>query len=337
MLLNNTYTRTVCLTALILLIGGCAASSSAPVIASTPGSTYDCDANESDWECRARNGDSASNQTSNSRTTVASAESQRVPWWSIRVRGNDGLAPARQTRATQRTRTVANTESRSNTRRGFFNIRMRGSESVPQPTPVAEPAPTPSTAVAAVVEERNLNPTASRTPTAAPVQVQPTPTTTTVRPTATLSTRPINTPSRQVAQVPTNTRSVTPQAPAQRPTPVQRPQPVASPRPVVQQPTPVAAPAAGTMDGLGRDYDYAVQLGAFSNYSRSSDFMSSFPSLDLMRVKTASKGKTFYIVIAGTFENKQLAHAQSEMLASTYGLNDAYIRTVRSIRTAQVN
>ena len=71
----------------------------------------------------------------------------------------------------------------------------------------------------------------------------------------------------------------------------------------------VASPANPDipLDGLGGDYDYAVQLAAFTNYGLSSDFLSSYPSLDLMRVKTQSKGKTFYIVIAGTFENKQLA------------------------------
>ena len=330
MLLNNIYTRSVCLTALILLLGGCAASSSAPRTASTSGSTYDCDANESSWECRARNANAASNQTASQQ---ASSGSERVPWWSVRVRDNDGQAPARQPRATtQRTRSVANTESGENNRRGFFNIRVRGQESLPEP--VAAPASAPAPAVAAVVEERNLN-SSSQPTTTSPTRAQST-TTTSVRPTATLSTRPVNAPSRQVAQTPSSTLSVNPQATAQRPATVQA-APVANPTPRVQQPAATTAPAASSLDGLGRDYDYAVQLGAFSNYSRSSDFMSSFPSLDLMRVKTASKGKTFYIVIAGTFENKQLAHAQSEMLSSTYGLNDSYIRTVRSIRTAQVN
>ena len=90
-------------------------------------------------------------------------------------------------------------------------------------------------------------------------------------------------------------------------------------------------------DGLGRDFDYAVQLAAFSDYSTSSDFLREFPTLELKRIKTLSNGRTFYIVIAGTYETKQLAEAQSQMLRTAYGLGDPYIRTVRSIRTAKEN
>lgn len=87
-------------------------------------------------------------------------------------------------------------------------------------------------------------------------------------------------------------------------------------------------------DGLGRDFDYAVQLAAFSDYTTSSAFLNDHPTLQLTRIKTISNGRTFYIVIAGTFETKQLAEAQSQMLRSAYGMNEPYIRTVRSIRNA---
>ena len=111
--------------------------------------------------------------------------SERVPWWSVRVRGSDGQVQPRQPRATkQRTRNVASTESRSNERRGFFNIRVRGQESLPEPVPAAETAPAAAPAVAAVVEQRNLN-SSSQPTTTSPTRTQSASTSTSVRPTAT--------------------------------------------------------------------------------------------------------------------------------------------------------
>ena len=352
-LLKNTYTQCVCLTGLVLLIGGCAASSTGPVTAKSTGTTYECEAGDTSWECRAQGSETTVQSTPSTTAVVEedeqASESTRAnsSWWSIRTRGGEttnrtsrndtkvATNERRQRRAAvqaeapkQEARTVAKTETPKRERRGFFNIRVRGQDSAPsakQKSDVAETKP------AQVVETSPAVDTTRTTTSAQPLVSIST------RPSDRLSAKPTDTPSRQSLSQRPSTVSSNP-APSVR-------QPVA----VVQVPLPnsrqtsTARRVATTanpdvpLDGLGGDYDYAVQLAAFTNYGLSSDFLSSYPSLDLMRVKTQSKGKTFYIVLAGTFENKQLASAQSQMLTSTYGMDEPYIRTVKSIRNVQIN
>ncbi|MCY4095441.1 MAG: SPOR domain-containing protein, partial [Gammaproteobacteria bacterium] len=228
----------------------------------------------------------------------------------------------------QEPRTVARAEASTRERRGFFNIRLRGRDSSPTTSRESEaPEMTP-----AQVVETSPTMESTRTTTNAQPQVS-----ISTRPSERLSANPSDTPSRQSVSQRPGAVSAQPAASA--------PQPVAIVRvPLADSSSTATARRAVSpampdvpLDGLGGDYDYAVQLAAFTNYGLSSDFLSSYPSLDLMRVKTLSKGKTFYIVIAGTFENKNLASAQSQMLTSTYGIDEPYIRTVRSIRDVQIN
>ena len=173
-----------------------------------------------------------------------------------------------------------------------------------QPEPIAPIQRSINTQPAPVVASSVGQPTVSQ-PTSPTVQTAPAP----VYQTAPVA-QTANTWSQPVSQPTTKTYTLTPQP---------------------SEPAQVYV----TGDGLGRDFDYAVQLAAFSDYAHSSDFLSEFPTLELQRIKTISNGRTFYIVIAGTYETKQLAEAQSQMLRTSYGLGDPYIRTVRSIRTAQ--
>ncbi|MYD44697.1 MAG: hypothetical protein F4W90_12525 [Gammaproteobacteria bacterium] len=391
--MTNPTTRIVVLTGLVFLLGGCAASSSAPVIAQESGELYACDADDDSWKCQAVDSEQrptepslrptlnrpvlasrsepAARQTPQ-RTQTTQADTQRRPWWQVRVRGaNASRTPAvvadagepsadsraastrptirtrptlrtetpSSSRATPRTTTRATADASSRTerqpreRRGFWNIRLRGRDSA---TPREE---TPVLA-ANTSEPRTTTTQTTRTRSApAPVRsVAVAAATTAVQPTSTRSSIPTGVASTQTRSQPSNSVSSNP-----------RPQVIAQPQqPTIRRIPRVAQPAAQVaaatprygdipLDGLGRDYDYAVQLGAFTDFGLSSNFMNSFPTLDLTRVKTSARGKTFFVVIAGTFENKRLATAQSEMLASTYGLDDSYIRTVKSIRLAQIN
>lgn len=347
---KNTYIQFLYLSGLVLLIAGCAASSTAPVTATSTGPTYECEAGDTSWECRTQESDAGTQPTlaSSTATDEEATPTARTnsSWWRIRSRGNENATNAsrsntrvaasnesRQRRTTaqsetpkQEPRTVARTEASTRERRGFFNIRVRGRDTSPTTSRDAEVS---ETTPAQVVD---ITPTAdsTRTTTAAQPQVSMS-----TRPSERLSARPSDTPSRQTA-------SQRPSTVSANPTP-STPQPVAIVRVPLADSTATArravSPAAPDvpLDGLGGDYDYAVQLAAFTNYGLSSDFLSSYPSLDLMRVKTLSKGKTFYIVIAGTFEDKNLASAQSQMLTSTYGMDEPYIRTVKSIRNVQIN
>lgn len=345
-LLKNTYTQCVCLAGFVLLlIGGCAASSSTPVTAQSTGTTYECEAGDTSWECRAQGDEIETTVAPAVEATPAEAErsqSGKRSWWRIRARGNEnpGIASRdnpqvatnekRQSRtaAKEQTATAAKAETPKRERRGFFNIRVRGRDteaSTPQVAETAQTMPTP------VVD---LTPAPETSPT-----------TTANQPTVSISTRP----SERLNPKPKDTSSR--HSISQRPSATSSKPSTTSRQPVVVMQVPrsnssatatarrVASPAKPDvpLDGLGRDYDYAVQLAAFTNYGLSSDFLNSYPSLDLMRVKTHSKGKTFYIVIAGTFENKNLASAQSQMLTTTYGMAEPYIRTVKSIRNIQIN
>ena len=353
-LLKNTYTQCVCFAGLVLLIGGCAASSTAPVTAKSTGTTYECEAGDTSWECRAQATESGVQPTLTSSTAdVGEPEPVSEPtrtnssWWSIRSRSGETTNRAsrnetrvatterRQRRAVaqaeepkQEPRTVAKTDAPKRERRGFFNIRRRGGDSSAATKQESE---TVETKPAQVVE---TSPVAESTRTTSPSRPLVSMST---RPSETLSTRPTDSPSRQTASQRPSNVSANPAAAVSQPVAV-----VQVPLPNSRQ-TSTARRVASTanpdvpLDGLGGDYDYAVQLAAFTNYGLSSDFLSSYPSLDLMRVKTQSKGKTFYIVLAGTFESKQLASAQSQMLTSTYGIDEPYIRTVRSIRDVQIN
>ena len=353
-LLKNTYTQCVCVTGLALLIGGCAASSSAPVTAKTTGTTYECEAGDTSWECRTQGSESAIEPTLSS--TPADVEEPRQAnestrsnssWWSIRTRGDETSNRTRRNETTvatnerrqrravaqteepkQETRTVAKAEAPKRERRGFFNIRLRGRDASSSATPepeIVESKP------ARVVETSPASTSTGTTASAPPLVSIST------RPSERLSAKPVDTPSRQSVNQRPNTVSTNPATSVNQPVAVvQVPLPNSRQTSTARRVTSPANPDV-PLDGLGGDYDYAVQLAAFTNYGLSSDFLSSYPSLDLMRVKTQSKGKTFYIVLAGTFESKQLASAQSQMLTSTYGIDEPYIRTVRSIRDVQIN
>ena len=153
-LLKNTYTQCVCLTGLVLLIGGCAASSTGPVTAKSTGTTYECEAGDTSWECRAQGSETTVQSTPSTTAVVEedeqASESTRAnsSWWSIRTRGGEttnrtsrndtkvATNERRQRRAAvqaeapkQEARTVAKTETPKRERRGFFNIRVRGQDS----------------------------------------------------------------------------------------------------------------------------------------------------------------------------------------------------------------
>ena len=332
MLLKNTHIGIVCLSGLILLIGGCATTPSIPETASTPESVYECEAGDAAWDCKVLGSEPSSKPPQARQEANVEPDQERVPWWRVRVRNSDtqrvaNANPKRPQTAQQQTRQAKEAAAPSKKRRGFLGIRRRNQAPAPQNV---EKTPAPAVAE---VQMRDLNGT---TPTQTPSSIQRTRVATSVQPTPSQGTAPVTTAVRLVPKTPPNIIAVGTQAVSQRPTVAIAPQTT----PVRTAPTSrTSAPtsSSSTRDGLGRDYDFAVQLAAFSNYERSSDFMNAFSSLDLMRVKTATNDKTYYIVIAGTFENKQLANAQSEMLASAYGLSDSYIRTVKSIRTAQVN
>ena len=336
-LLKNTYTQCVCLTGLVLLIGGCAASSSAPVTAQSTGTTYECEAGDTSWDCRAQGAEGETSVAPTIENTPAQAgESSPAnnSWWRIRTRGGESTNNTRRDKpavaSTERRerRTVAKADAPKRERRGLFGIRMRGRDDTTPTTQAPERAATQP----AQVVESSPAPAARQTTTSNPPIVA-----IGTRPSERLSAKPADTSSRQTVRQPTNAVSSNPATTPRQPVVVmQVPRSGESGTTAVRR---VASPANPDipLDGLGGDYDYAVQLAAFTNYGLSSDFLSSYPSLDLMRVKTQSKGKTFYIVIAGTFENKQLASAQSQMLTSTYGMDEPYIRTVRSIRSVQIN
>ena len=341
-LLKNTCTQCVCFAGFFLMIGGCAASSTAPVTAQSTGPTYECEAGDTSWECRAQGTEIETSVAPTPRTAPAEVEQSQPEnrsWWRIRTRGSESsgassrdkpkVATAEKTQpriaARAQPRTVAKTDAPKRERRGFFNIRVRGRDS--------------ASSASQAREEADTNPAQVVDSSAASI---PTPTVTQTTPRASISTRP----SERLSPKPTGTssRQTTSQRPNVTPTTTAR-QPVVVvqvPRSNTSESTTARRVASTTnpdvpLDGLGRDYDYAVQLAAFTNYGLSSDFLNSYPSLDLMRVKTQSKGKTFYIVLAGTFESKNLASAQSQMLTSTYGMDEPYIRTVKSIRNVQIN
>ena len=345
-LLKNTCTHWVCLAGVFLLIGGCAASSTDPVTAQSTGTTYECEAGDTSWECRAQGTEIETSVAPTLETTPTEVEQTRTSnrsWWRIRTRGDESsIATSRdtpkvatsekkqpRTAAKAQPETVAKADSPKRERRGFFNIRVRGKDSASSRSQEPEEA---ETKPAQIVDS---SPAPVTTPTAAANQPLVSIST---RPSERLSPKPSQSSSRQtISQRP----NVTPSTPAT--TSRQSVVVMQVPRASNSSETTTARRVASTanpdvpLDGLGRDYDYAVQLAAFSNYGLSSDFLNTYPSLDLMRVKTQQKGKTFYIVIAGTFETKHLASAQSEMLTSTYGMDEPYIRTVKSIRNVQIN
>lgn len=340
MFMTNPTTRIVFLSSLLVLLGGCALSSTGTVASAEAEAVYACDADDASWDCKAVDTDpSLSPSFDQPAVAAAPQQRERVPWWHIRVRGADSTPPVvasvdRNQRAPQRqaarpSRTETQTaRSAPRERRGFLGIRMRGR--TPEPTPMPEPViasrPTPAQGQQSGAPVRNV-PLSTAAATTASVQ-----------PTLAAGTVTAAAPVRQPVSRPSNTLSVNPatQVEAAPPTITRTPRVVPQP-----SPSPAASPSPQygdiPLDGLGRDYDFAVQLAAFTDYNLSSSFMNSYPALDLTRVKTSSRGKTFFVVIAGTFENKRQATAQSQMLANTYGLQDAYIRTVKSIRTAQVN
>ncbi len=336
-LLKNTYTQYVCLTGLLLLIGGCAASSSEPVTAKSSGTTYECEAGDTSWECRAQGTEIETSVPTTVENTPAEVNDSRPAnnsWWRIRTRGGESTnntrrdKPAVATTQKREARTVAKADTPKKERRGFFGIRMRGKDTA---TSTAEASENVATKPAQVVES-NPTPTTNRTTTSSQPLVS-----IGTRPSERLSAKPTDTASRQATRQTSNPTSPVPATTPRQPVVVMQ-----VPRSDARGTTTARRAASRTnpdipIDGLGGDYDYAVQLAAFTNYGLSSDFLSSYPSLDLMRVKTQSKGKTFYIVIAGTFESKQLASAQSQMLTSTYGMAEPYIRTVKSIRNVQIN
>lgn len=336
-LLKNTYTQCLCLTGLFLLIGGCAASSSAPVTAQSTGTTYECEAGDTSWECRAQGAEGETAVAPTVENTPAQTDESRPAnnsWWRIRSRtggertnNTQREKPAVATTEKSEPRAVAKADAPKRERRGLFGIRMRGRDDTPT-TQAQESAETKP----AVVVESLPTPEAETTTTSTSPRVA-----IGTRPSERLSAKPTESSSRQAVRQQTNTLSSNPAKAARQPVVVmQVPRSNASGTTTARR---VASPAKPDvpLDGLGGDYDYAVQLAAFTNYGLSSDFLSSYPSLDLMRVKTQSRGKTFYIVLAGTFESKQLASAQSEMLTSTYGIAEPYIRTVKSIRNVQIN
>ena len=338
-LLKNTHIEGVCLAALVLLISGCTASSSAtsPLVAESPGPTYACEPGDNSWNCR------SSRPTLAVRPTLepAPAEVERtvrndVPWWRIRIRGRDdsNTTPRRTAVAAkpkQEPRQVAKVEEPKRERRGFFGIRIRGRNA----EPASQPEPTVVRREPAPVVVSSPEPTASRV-VLTPRQPASTPSAASTQ----LSEKPTSTPAPAAPVIPSQTTNPIAVAPTPNPSgsvvvmqvPTQNANESSRARRSVSPTVPDV-----TLDGLGGDYDYAVQLAAFTNYGLSSDFLNSYPSLDLMRVKTLSNGKTFYIVLAGTFESKQLAAAQSQMLTSTYALDEPYIRTVKSIRNTKIN
>lgn len=330
------------LTGFILFLAGCAVSSN-PTIADARESTdptFECQATETSWDCRERQSaiETGVLVAETGDPEVYRSQPENVRWWQIRLRGRDATEPTIASVETPEPATPArvslanNQRSQAQTvarttpqvdqprRRGFLGIRFRGNRNNDQPqvsstpTPVSQPSPA----------------TASTTPTLAdnsqPAQVQ----------------------ARSVASSTQSTGgfSQNPSLASANPVPLRAPQ-TTTPTPVLAaaspQPRTVAFAQPATphndvsIDGLGRDFDYAVQLGAFTDYRHSTDFMQSFSSLDLQRVKTNSRGQTYYIVIAGTFENRQMADAQSRMLLNTYGFDETYIRTVKSIRNVQIN
>lgn len=350
-LLTNTLTQSVCLTGLFLLIGGCAASSTTPDPDQTPATTYECEAGDSSWECRAQQTATetppAPAQTV-AKVAVADKTDENLPWWRVRTRDREASpstvreAPVSKTREasvsktreapaatkqSRQTRAVGKAETPTRERRGFFNIRMRGKDATAEAKKapeVVETEPVPDVATDEVPAPTRI------------VSLNQSNVGTSTRPTRNVSEKPINTPSRQSASQSANVFSSNPASTANKPVVVQVPVSGSNTTSAVRRSASPSNPDV-SLDGLGGDYDYAVQLAAFTNYGLSSNFMSTYPSLDLMRVKTESKGKTFYIVLAGTFESKQLASAQSQMLTGTYGMDEPYIRTVKSIRNVQIN
>lgn len=344
---KNLLKQLSALTAFVIFLAGCSASSN-PTTADARQSndaTFECEANESSWDCQERQ--------SSTEVGVIVAQTgdpdyyrslpENIRWWQIRLRGSDSSEPtlasvetpttsatARVVETTQATASAVPSEPQVEQPRrrgllGFLGIRMRGGNS--QETAL-NPEPVSPSLIAS-------SPTIVATETTA----QP----------ARVETRSIERSTQSptgFSQNPNAERSFDTVAMTANPVPLasaQKPVAAVAPVTVRAQPAPAAFQQPRSphndisIDGLGRDFDYAVQLGAFTNYAHSTDFMSSYSSLDLQRVKTNSRGQTFYIVIAGTFENRQLAAAQSQMLQSTYGLADTYIRTVKSIRNVQIN
>ena len=347
----NLLTRLSVLTGFVLFLAGCAASSN-PTTADARQSndaTFECLATETSWECSER-------QTSTQPSVIVAqtgdadyydSQPENVRWWQIRLRGRTTSEPAVASVAAAEpatptpvvrstpTATVAavdrsGTQVEQPRRRGIlglFGLRMRGGNSQQA---ALDPEPTSPTAVAS-------SPRISTPTNAQPARVEARSITGSTRSSTGFSQNPSAAPSFQDD---TSSANPVPLTTSQRPVTAVAPVPVVA---RTQQPTAATFRSQPTphndisIDGLGRDFDFAVQLGAFTNYAHSTDFMNSFSSLDLQRVKTNSRGQTYYIVIAGTFENRQMAAAQSQMLQNTYGLDDTYIRTVKSIRNVQIN
>ena len=332
-LLTNTLTQCVCLSGLFLLIGGCVASSTTPDLDQTPATTFECEAGDSSWDCRAQQTATETPPTPVQPVSeVAEKADENVPWWRVRTRNraaaiSESRAAPAATKQSRQTRTVAKADTPKRERRGFFNIRMRGRDASTEARDI--PKVVDTTPVPVVTTDSEPAPT--RIVTLSQPNVG-----TSTRPTREVSEKPTNTPSSQATSQTANVFSSNPAATASKPVVVQVPVSGSNTTSTVRRSASPANPDV-SLDGLGGDYDYAVQLAAFTNYGLSSNFMSSYPSLNLMRVKTESKGKTFYIVLAGTFESKQLASAQSQMLTGSYGMDEPYIRTVKSIRNVQIN
>ncbi len=314
MTIKNVSAGMAFIAGIALFVAGCAATSTNPTATQTA-TSYECEAGDSAWECRAKESDASI------RPTLASNAAKSL-------NETDRKASATSSNQSQATTAVVETKSTANSakrnRRGFLGIRLRGrgEDQVAAATQKAVSTGVPTKTKLSRTESPALVSTPHDAPSA-----------TTARQ-ALQKTRLSQTTKKTPAMVPPNPNLV-----ASTPEVVRPSSNSTSETDTVTYaqtaPNPISNSSSG--DGLGRDYDYAVQLGAFANYNRSSAFINSLPSLDLIQIKTASGGKTYYIVIAGTFENKQLATVQSEMLASTYGLNDSYIRTVKSIRNVQIN